>query len=103
MSNNLSLSKRILITAGAVLGSYASFGLNSYHTPRGYVPLAGVSDPSLQKYQGLKKTIDRIEKEERIPNDLLELIVLVETDGKSKDRFEPGFKKRYIDSKPLNG
>ena len=52
-----------------------------------------------QDLKKLKDIIDIIEAEKNIPDNLLEITVLVESGGdpKPKDRFEPGFKRRYIE------
>ncbi|MFH1592737.1 MAG: lytic transglycosylase domain-containing protein [Candidatus Woesearchaeota archaeon] len=49
-------------------------------------------------YNDMAGIIEDIEEEIGIPDDLLHLTVLVESKGGGGDRFEPGFKRRYIDN-----
>ncbi|MEK6826753.1 MAG: transglycosylase SLT domain-containing protein [Nanoarchaeota archaeon] len=51
-----------------------------------------------ESYNSIVDLIETIEGKFEIPDDLLHLVVLAESNGESEDRFEPQFKKRYIDN-----
>ena len=49
-------------------------------------------------YKNIENLIESLEIKYNIPDNLLHLIVLVETNGKEKDRYEPHFKRKYVDN-----
>ncbi len=53
---------------------------------------------NLPHYSNIRHLIKEIENKHSIPNDLLHLIVLVESEGHNINRFEPRFKQNHIDN-----
>ena len=52
---------------------------------------------NLHRYTSIRELIGEIESKNNIPNDLLHLVVLVESEGRSRDRFETEFKQKHVD------